>query len=153
MTYGQGSYPQYPPPAPYAQSPTAAYTPVSPYGYGGAPMGYYGGVPTKHSGVGIASVVLAVLSGLIVFGTLAVGTMMTVDDPTAFEDENATATKVLGFFILTPAVVALMGLGLGVGAAVQREHRKTFGVIGLVLNGAIVVLVVGLLVLGALIGG
>ena len=161
MTQGQGSDPQYPPPpapqATYAQAPAGHYAPPGyanpfpPHGtYGGAPMGYFGNLPKKHSGVGIASAVVAVLSGLSVVATFTVAVVLTVNDPTVFDDEEGPATVALGFLLVLAVILSLIGLGLGIGAVMQRDHKKTLGVVGLILNGAIVVGVVGLIVLGAL---
>ena len=158
MTQGQGTDPQYPPPqASYPQAPAGHYVPP-PYGnpfphhssYGVAPMGYSGNLPKKHSGVGIASAVVAVLSGLSVVATFTVAVVLTVNDPTVFDDEEGPATVALRFLLVLAVILSLIGLGLGIGAVVQREHKKTLGVVGLILNGAIVVGVVGLIVLGAL---
>ena len=59
------------------------------------------------------------------------------------------ATMVAGFALIGGALLCLIGAGLGV-ASLYQKRRRIFGVIGLVINGGILLLFVVLMVIGLL---
>jgi hypothetical protein len=160
----QSNPPQYPPPPP-APQPGQAYPPYGFYppgaapgvagsaypagAYGYAAPGAYAPVPAKHSGVGIASLLLGILSVLGLVATTVVAVIVAGNDPSVFENENAPATIGVGVCALLCLLLSLVGIGLGIGGLVQGNRKRVFPVIGLSLNAVIVILVVGLVVLGA----
>lgn len=89
--------------------------------------------PLTHSGMGIASLALSLLSGL---GLLLIFVVagLAESQPRGL-DENSPAAVVLGLvMVLLTTIVQLLALGLGIAAVVQPARNKTFGVLGLVFS-------------------
>ncbi|WP_372661998.1 hypothetical protein [Cohnella sp.] len=106
--------------------------------------------PLKHSGLGIASFVMAVVSIISVVGitiAIIVWVSNTIDfttfldasgKPTMTEEELiSTITPILGYLVLFPLifVVIAVGLILGIVGLVRQGYKKVFAIIGTVLNG------------------
>jgi ABC-type polysaccharide/polyol phosphate export permease len=146
MSYG--TYPQYP------QGP---YPPQQPGGY---PVGYPGAYlsapapyplpPRRHSPFGVVSFVLAVMSGLGIFGLVISATVMTMrhsagQSHTAFNEDSPEAV-VVGLVFVLALVGAFIGLGLGIGGLFQSDRKRVFAILGLCLN-LLILLGVGALML------
>jgi len=101
----------------------------------------------KHSGLGIASFIISILSGIaIVLVVIAAGVMETTT-PGGIDEESAGAI-VVGLLLFAFMGTALMALGLGIAGLVQRGRKKIFAVLGTVfsataLAGTTLLLVVG----------
>ena len=151
----QGNYPTSypaPPPGQYAQYPVPSYG-SPPWGadpaYPAAAYGYGAPAPQKHPGLGIISVILAGLSGVGLIVTMVVAVMAAANDPAIFENEQAPATVALGACVILGAFLSLVGVGLGIGGLTDRNRRKVFAVVGLAVNAVVILIVVGLMALGA----
>ncbi|MBX6313172.1 MAG: hypothetical protein IRY99_09700 [Isosphaeraceae bacterium] len=59
----------------------------------------------------------------------------------------------IGLMALGGVALGLVGAVLGLAGVVQRYRRRGFAVLGLVLNGLLLLGVAGLLVLGLMVGG
>jgi cytochrome c biogenesis protein CcdA len=132
MSYG---YPQYPQQYVYPPA-NAAY----PY------------VERKHSGIGMASLVLALLSALSLVAMIGASVVIVADDPAALEDENSPKFIVVFVLLLASLVMMVVGLGLGVGGALQRDRKKLFGILGLISNIVMLLMIVGFFVVALLAG-
>ncbi|MGO4107926.1 hypothetical protein [Paenibacillus sp. YAF4_2] len=118
--------------------------------------------PLKQSGLGIASFILALVTVLLIVGAFisaAVFASSVSDDPQAFLNEleningealpsNIVPILIAGFCMLASVGVAIIGLILGIIGAASRTRRKTFAIIGIVLNGLVVLGTVGLVIIG-----
>jgi hypothetical protein len=108
--------------------------------------------PLKHSGLGITSFVLSLISIVsFVFLTVVIGVLIskTIDfTAIAITDANGNRTitdqeifnkiqPFIGFFIVYPLilVIVVIGLILGIVALARPGFKKVFAVIGTVLNG------------------
>lgn len=82
----------------------------------------------KYSGLGIASFIISlVVSGyFIVVNVLAYGVAVTTPEPI-----------VLGSLYFFGAVACLSGIGVGIAGVLQKNRRRVFSILGLVLNGTI----------------
>jgi hypothetical protein len=136
----------------------------------------------KHSGIGIAAFVLSLIALLmivigIVIATVSVGNIGS-DDSLLQEIEQITGSygegqeaemgaelmeseafgsaiavfMIAGILLLGSLAVAFIGLILGIVGVASRERRKTFGIIGLVINALILLGTVGLVVISFSIG-
>lgn len=113
--------------------------------------------PAKHSGIGIASFILAIVSILAViigFATMAgsVSEYITPDgeliDPDLVMQDQSL---IMGAFLLFASLgTSFVGLILSIVGLNLRNRRKTFAIIGLVLNGLYLLAVVALFVIGIL---
>ena len=113
------------------------------------PMPFADHEPLQHSGLGIASFILALVSGLSVIALIVVAGFMEASTPGGV-DEDDPAVIVLGLTVCAGAIAAVVGLALGIAGAVQRHRKKVFAVLGLVFNALVVLSVAGLMVIGML---
>ena len=118
-------------------------------------------MPEKHSGRGIASFLISVVSviGLLWSAAAASNAALKLAEDPNFDPNAVTADNIpeglaqvasysalLFFFVATALVGALLGL---VGLF-QKDRRKLFPVLGLALNGGLVLVVLIFFVIGML---
>ena len=147
---------QYAPPQPLnhgqqysAYAPAAAYPPG--YGY---PPGYpnpYGAAPT-HAGIGVASFILGLIASLTMLALIVIAGVLAAKAPGQQLDENSTEAMTVGCSLLLAAGMALLGLILGIVAALQNGKKKVFPILGIVFNGGMLLMVVAMMILGAAMG-
>jgi len=137
----------------YGQPP---YGDQPPY-YGAPPIAENGG-KLKHSGLGITSFVMSLLSVLaIVIGIIIVfssvfsmdeSDLLMLQDPTAVEDMLLTGDSIPSYFIsvivggvlmMASAGLAFIGLILGFIGLFIKQRRKVFSILGTIFNGLIFV--------------
>jgi hypothetical protein len=137
--YGQGGYAQ---PGdgqpPYVANPYAA----QPFG-----AGYPAALPDKHSGLGIASFILALLSGVGLIVSITIAVLVEQKSPGALDHEGDEAVA-LGVAVIVGAGMCLLGLILGIIGCCQKDRKRVFAVIGTVLNGLILFGLCGLMSIG-----
>ena len=118
----------------------------------------------RHSRLGIASFVIAILSilGIVLFFVIAISVASSAigPDPQNFDPSSigpdsplATTFFFLSLLLLGSILITVVGLGLGIAGLIQRRRRKLFAALGTALNGLIVLGVVSLIVLGLALGG
>jgi len=114
----------------------------------------YGGVgrEDKHSRMGIASLVLAILVGVLVFLLIGGAGVMEASTPGGI-NEDSTLVGLIGLGIIGCLLANLVGLGLGLAGLIQRRRKKLFAILGAIFNGLIVLVVLAVIVLGLAVGG
>ncbi len=92
----------------------------------------------KHSKIGIASFVISLVAALIfclafllAFGY---GFSMAAQNPSFQVDQGSPFILTLGLLMCASPFLSMVGLGLGIGAVVQKADKKLFGIIGLAGN-------------------
>ena len=152
--YGQhqpGPYAQQP--NPYAQQPNVyaappGYSPA--YGY---PPGYpYAAAAPTQSGMGIASFILGLISAVAMAVMMVMAVGIAAKAPGGEINENSPEAMALGCSLLIGGGLAVLGLILGIVAALQQGKKKVFSILGIVFNGGLLLRVGGLMVLGAAVG-
>ncbi|OWR28052.1 hypothetical protein CDO73_19385 [Saccharibacillus sp. O23] len=118
--------------------------------------------PLKHSGLGIASFVLALIGILlfIVCIVAIIGTVASMVDSTgqvanieSLENGNLLmAIGFAGFGILGAAILNLIGLILGIIGLVVKDRKKVFAIIGTILNGLCVLTGGGFILISTVMG-
>jgi hypothetical protein len=103
----------------------------------------------KHSGVGIASFLICLLSGVSLLVLFGIAGYMGSQSPEGINEED-TATMVLGLMLIGAGLGQLMALLLGVVSLFQSNRKKLFGILGTVFSLLAVLLFGGLMVLGAI---
>jgi hypothetical protein len=101
----------------------------------------------KHSGLGIASFVMGLIFGLILFVLIGIAGVQEVSNPGGM-DENSPFAMVLGLLLLGALLMNLVGAALGLAGVLQKNRRKIFAVLGLVFNLLAVLGTGSLMVLG-----
>jgi len=102
----------------------------------------------KHSGLGIASFVIAIVQGFITAVVVIVAGVLTVKDP---EQTNDMAFMLLGLFVIAGIFVHLTGAGLGIAGVIQGNRKKIFSILGLIFNVASLLAVAALMIIGKVI--
>jgi hypothetical protein len=108
----------------------------------------------KQSKLGIASLVIglvAVLFACIAFViSFSYGFSLSSNTPSLIDQSSPVVLIAGGLFCCSP-ILSLVGVGLGIAAVVQKKDKKIFGIIGLVINGLIILSICGLFVLGLIV--
>ncbi len=115
------------------------------------PMMYAEGQPSKHSGIGIASFVIAIGVGCAEFILIAIAGIMEATTPGGMDEESPQAIMV-GLGILAGLALCLPGIGLGFAGVVVKGRKKLFAILGLVFNCSILACVTALLLFGLAVG-
>lgn len=125
---------------PYGSAPSTGFSDPTPY---------QPSQPLKHSGLGIASFIMAIASiligviSIIMFFT-AIGSLISTGNEYLLEDTAYLEELIMGgassFMASIVAVVVsvgitFVGLILGIIGACSKQRRKVFAVIGIILNG------------------
>jgi phosphoglycerol transferase MdoB-like AlkP superfamily enzyme len=87
----------------------------------------------KHSGLGIASFIISIISGILVFFLLVIAGVMEVSTPGGI-DENSAGAIILGMFLIALMFVSLVALGLGIGGLLHKERKRIFAILGTVFS-------------------
>lgn len=106
--------------------------------------------PLKHSGLGISSIIVGGVGGLIVVIGIVVAGIIATNDPYASEEDPGMIMAGCG--MLFGLLLNLIGLGLGIAGVCFKTRKKATGIVGLTLNGIVVLLVCGLMAIGAVMG-
>lgn len=108
----------------------------------------------KQSGIGIASFAIGLLALLIFCLGFVVafgyGISVGMNNPTNPQVDQGSPLIVISSLLMTcgAPLFNLVGIGLGIGALVQNTHKKTLGIVGLVLNGLVLLSVCALFAFG-----
>ncbi len=113
-------------------------------------------IEQKQSKLGIAAFILAILA-LLMFCigfmlAFAYGFSIAANpyyDPSMIEQSSPVILIASAFFCCSP-ILSLVGIGLGIAAVVQETEKKTFGIIGLVINSLIILSICGFFIIGLL---
>jgi hypothetical protein len=97
-----------------------------------------------YSGLGVSSVLIAVLSGLGIFALIGYVAYVQLSDGTPLSDD-APATMAIGLATILCSLLALVGLVLGIAGLFQSGRAKLLPWLGVIFN-LLVVLVFGSLV-------
>jgi hypothetical protein len=117
----------------------------------------------KHSGVGVASFILSLVSVIGTIGAFIAASMMAsalAGDPTAAAsgDMSHLDEGTLGRFIVVAGlmflfvVTALIGAVLGLVGLFQKRRRKLFPILGLAFNSLLVLSIFLVLLIGIFLG-
>lgn len=103
----------------------------------------------RHSGLGIASFILSLGGGVLMFLLIVLAGVAELSTPGGM-DEGAPATVMIGLGIIGAGLVELVALALGVAGVLQRDRRRVLAILGLVFSCGALLGTAGLLLLGLL---
>jgi hypothetical protein len=92
--------------------------------------------PRRHSGLGIASFILAMAAGLIVGVFFVVVAIIETRQPGAL-GHDGSSDAVVGLIACFALFLAMVGVGLGIAGVCQKRRKTVFAVLGLMFNGLI----------------
>ena len=108
-----------------------------------------GQVATRHSGLGIASFVMALVTAVMEFALVMAAGMIEVSTPGGM-DSNSPAAMVIGLGICSGGLLNLLAIALAVAAFFQSSRKKLFAVLGLAISGGLMLCLAGLFLIGYL---
>ncbi|MGN6092149.1 MAG: hypothetical protein ACTHOL_07350 [Luteibacter jiangsuensis] len=98
-----------------------------------------------QSGHGIASFVIALVSGLVVLASITFSALLVASGNA---EQHMPVFGLIGIVMCAFLALSLVGLVLGFMALRRQDRRRTFGAIGLGLNALILVGTTGLVLVG-----
>jgi hypothetical protein len=99
-----------------------------------------------HSGLGIASFILSLISAVLMFICVVIAGVM-ASQPGGMNEQSAEAMLV-GLAIIVFAFLSLVALGLGIGGLCQPDRKKIFAILGIIIAVASIAGVIFLMILG-----
>jgi hypothetical protein len=103
--------------------------------------------PMKHSGLGVASFIMAMVLGVLDFAIFVYAGLVEAGTPGGMDEESVVAI-LLGLFIIGSVFANVAGIALGIAGAIQRDRQKVFSILGVIFNSAIIFGMIGLIIIG-----
>lgn len=102
----------------------------------------------KHSGLGITAFILGLIAPI---GLIFCIIMAAIAEASTYGgmDPNSTQAAVIGLFIMLFMLLALVAVGLGIGALVQKGYKKLFPILGVTFSSAVTLVTIALMIVGA----
>lgn len=104
-----------------------------------------------QSGLGIASLILSIVSALAIFLLVVLAGVVESTTPGGM-DENSAEAMLIGLLLFAFMGAALLGLGLGIGGLLQQNRAKTLAIVGTVVSAITLVGSVSIILLGLAMG-
>lgn len=104
---------------------------------------------TKHSGFGIASFIISISVGLLLFLVLAIGGILDASTPGGMDEQSIQAVLV-GLSMIALLFFAFVAAALGIVGLFQKERKKLFAILGTVFSLGTVMLAIVVIILGLL---
>lgn len=105
----------------------------------------------KHSGLGIASFITSIVSGILIFLDIVIAGVMEATTPGGVDEASAGAI-IVGLFLFAFLGAAFVGLGLGIGGLLQKERKKIFAILGTVFSVISLLATIFIIILGLAMG-
>ncbi len=99
----------------------------------------------QYSKLGISSFVIAILAALIVIIDISMGLGAKNDSAAVIQSYQALDV----WLTWLTALMAFAGVVLGLAAVVQKQRKKLFGLVGLIVNGLFLAAIFGLYMVNA----
>jgi len=125
------------------------YSPYATVGGTNEGVGFAASKP--HSGIGIASFVIACLGGLAMLGLIVMAGVMETSSPGGMDEDSASAV-LLGLSMIGIAFGLVLSAILGIVSLFQTTRKKLFGILGLSISVVIEALFLSILVIGLMMG-
>ena len=101
-------------------------------------------VVLKHSGVGIASFILGISMVVLELALIVLAAVLVQQH----QPSSSPSMEIAGCTMILGLLACVVGVVLGIVGALQRDRRKLFAILGLCVNGLILLGVVGLFLIG-----
>lgn len=104
-----------------------------------------------HSGIGISSFILSLVSSVGLVATTTIAGVMENSTPGGVDEESAEAI-LLGLVMIGLALMLPVSAVLGLVSLFQSSRKKLFGILGLCFSLGMFILFVGLMIVGTMMG-
>lgn len=101
----------------------------------------------KHSGLGIASLIISIGIGLLIALVFVIATIIDISTPGGM-DTNSVEAAMVGLAFMALMVLLLLPLGLGVAGLFQADRNKTLPVLGVTFSVGIGFISIFLMLIG-----
>ncbi len=101
----------------------------------------------KHSGIGIASFIVSIVAGILIFILIVIAGIMESSTHGGVNKESAQMIT-LGLLIIAMLFVDLIALGLGIGGLCQKGRKKIFALLGTLFSAVAIVGTIFLIIIG-----
>jgi len=108
-------------------------------------------VKSKHSGFGVASFIISISVGLLMFLAFVIAAIMQVSTPGGIDRQSIQAILV-GLSIIALLFFDIVAVVLGIVGLFQKERKKLFAILGTIFSSATVMFVIALIIVGLLVG-
>lgn len=105
----------------------------------------------KYSGLGIASFITSIVSGILIFLLFVIAGIMEASTPGGMDEESVGAVMV-GLFLFVFLGATMIALGLGIAGFFQKERKQIFSILGTVFSVVSLVVTIFIMILGMAIG-
>ena len=121
-----------------------------PFDYGAGVPNYYAPLPAERSrsGLGMASFIMAVAGGFLVFGAFGAAMYIAFTAGSTGTVPSTKQNMLIGFLVLAGAAVCLVGLVLGVINLMTANSKRLLGILGTCINGLVILTFVLLMIVG-----
>lgn len=104
-------------------------------------------VSAKHGGMGVAAFIVALVSAVMIFILVIVAGVLEATTPGGMDEESVAAMTV-GLLLMLFMLATLIAIGLSIAGLVQKNSKKVFPILGLIISLLTVVLTFGLMAIG-----
>ena len=104
-------------------------------------------VKSKHSGFGVASFIISILAGLLMFLIFVIATIIQVSTPGGMDRQSIQAMLV-GLSIIALLFFDIVAVVLGIVGLFQKKRKKLFAVLGIIFSSATVISMILLIIVG-----
>lgn len=101
----------------------------------------------KHSGMGVAAFVMSIIAGVLMFLLIAATAVMTAGSPGGL-DSNSAAAILVGLVMIFLLGIDVVAIGLGLAGLMQRDRKRVFPILGLVIATATILGTIVLVIIG-----
>lgn len=104
--------------------------------------------PLKHSGLGIAATIIAVIAGLGLLGVFFYAGYVGMNEPGGELSETDPRAMMIGFGMLSAMALLVLGAILGAVGLFAGTRKRLFAWLGLVLSALPLLLGIAIVILG-----
>lgn len=101
----------------------------------------------KHSGLGIASFITSIASGILIFVLIIIAGVIETTTPGGM-DENSLTAVIIGLSFFAFLGISLIALGLGIAGLFQKDRKNILAILGTVFAAGTILITILLLVVG-----
>lgn len=107
-------------------------------------------IKQKNSGFGIASFIMSIVVGVLLFVLFAIAGFISASTPGGMDKESAQAV-IIGLSMLALLFCVFISMVLGIIGLFQKERKKLFAILGTVFSSLILMVGFAVIVLGVIV--